>query len=373
MGDRTGIEWTDATWNPVLGCSVVSPGCTNCYAMKVAARLEAISVAHEAAHGGDPGPTVRYRGLTTETRGGPVWTGEVRLDKTMLDRPLRWKRPRRIFVNSMSDLFHEALVEDEIAEVFGVMAVAGRPFHGPSDGHRPIGKPMPLYRGGEPVQMKLPNAKHGPHVFQVLTKRAERMRRLLTDYTFRRKVAAAAYRHANDRVNAGGLAEGIERGDDWPLPNVWLGFSAEDQQRFDDRWPHMEPLARAGWLTWCSAEPLLGPINAKPAIGWRCAVGGQVTTEMACHDCDPCLGALGRGFLRWMVAGGESGPNARRFNAAWALSIIEQCRAAAVPCFVKQMGSNPDLHGDRMDLRDRKGGDWSEWPEGLRVREFPNA
>jgi protein gp37 len=109
MADKTGIEWTDDTWNPLAGCSIVSPACTNCYAMEMASRLANMVEAHKAANGGDPGPLFHYEGLTEDTwKGKAVWTGKVvQAPEHILTQPLRWKRPRRIFVNSMSDLFHE--------------------------------------------------------------------------------------------------------------------------------------------------------------------------------------------------------------------------------------------------------------------------
>jgi protein gp37 len=125
MADKTSIEWTDATWNPVRGCSVISPGCTNCYAM---------GQAHRHAH-----PAGAYAGLTKLTNGGPVWTGEIRLVPQLLEQPLKWKRPRRVFVNSMSDLFHEGVSDEFITAVWRTMADAPQ------------------------------------HVFQILTKRPARM------------------------------------------------------------------------------------------------------------------------------------------------------------------------------------------------------
>ena len=114
MGTETAIEWTDATWNPVAGCSIVSPGCTNCYAMKMAARIERMNPA--AQH---------YAGLTQSSKSGPVWTGKVAAaPDSILLAPLKWKKPRRIFVNSMSDLFHEALSDKAIDRVFDVMVQA---------------------------------------------------------------------------------------------------------------------------------------------------------------------------------------------------------------------------------------------------------
>ena len=105
---ETSIEWTDATWNPVAGCTVLSPGCTNCYAMRMAARLDAMG-------------TKKYRGLTRKSGGRAKWTGKISLHREALAVPTKWRRPRRIFVNSMSDLFHDAVPADFVAEVWGVM------------------------------------------------------------------------------------------------------------------------------------------------------------------------------------------------------------------------------------------------------------
>src|SRR5712691_9563184 len=104
----TSIEWTDATWNPVAGCTVLSPGCTNCYAMRMAARLDAMGMD-------------KYKGLTRKSGGRAVWTGKVRLDRPALEIPVKWNKPRRIFVNSMSDLFHEAVPAKFVADVWSVM------------------------------------------------------------------------------------------------------------------------------------------------------------------------------------------------------------------------------------------------------------
>ena len=123
---ETSIEWTDATWNPVAGCTVLSPGCTNCYAMRMAARLDAMSMA-------------KYRGLTRKSGRRAVWTGKVRLDRNSLEVPKRWRRPRKIFVNSMSDLFHDAVPAEFAFEVWSVMEATPQ------------------------------------HIYQILTKRPERM------------------------------------------------------------------------------------------------------------------------------------------------------------------------------------------------------
>lgn len=304
-----GIAWTDATWNPVRGCSLVSAGCTNCYAMKQAHRFKS------------------YKGLTRLTAHGPVWTGEVRTIPDLLDYPLKLKKPHRIFVNSMSDLFHEAVSEDFIHEVWGIMR------------------------------------RTPQHIYQILTKRPERMMNTVTRFS---------------RQEAMGYAKGFYR-------HVHLGVSIEDQPTADQRIPLL--LQTPAAVRFVSAEPLLGPID--------------LTTEYLSDKCAgrypfPNLERKNRttrlDLLDWVIVGGESGPGARPFDLAWARSIIQQCQSAGVPVFVKQLGANPAGDVDRVDvtehavfgpevirytepisLRNKKGGDWNEWPEDLRVREFPRA
>lgn len=308
MGDKSAIEWTDATWNPVIGCSRVSEGCRNCYAERTAIRLVKRTVVGATPQDlrSIPGP---YAGLVKSTPSGPRWTGEVRLVESVLDAPLRWKRPRRIFVNSMGDLFHEKVSGEWMARVFGVMA-------------------------------RCPQ-----HTFQVLTKRPENMRDWMN--IFRATVPKGAITEAEHR-------EIVERG--WPLPNVWLGVSVEDQATADERIPLL--LQTPAAVRWVSYEPALAPVDFAPWLfsdGVRPGVGGR--------------------SLDWVVVGGESGPGARPFNLAWAYSTIAQCKAAGVPVFVKQLGAMPELHvaADvlHMPILRGKGGDPAEWPEDLRVREFP--
>lgn len=285
MSDNSQIEWTDATWNPVTGCTIVSAGCANCYAMSVAGRMEAISIAHEASHGGDPGPMERYRGTTQQTRHGKsVWTGLVKFVPEALEAPLRWKKPRRIFVNSMSDLFHESVPDEWIDRVFAVMALCPQ------------------------------------HTFQVLTKRPERMRAYLTQ-------ADARGRQRKDAIEIAGMNMVMEgsaaqaRAIAWPLPHVWLGTSVEDQAAADRRIPEL--LATPAAVRFISAEPLLGPINLHEVIP------------------DPIIYNAVYGMERqldWVIVGGESGAKARPMHPDWARSLRDQCVAAGVAFFFKQWG-----------------------------------
>lgn len=327
MGDQRkgGISWTDQTWNPIRGCSRVSQGCVNCYAESMAARFS--------------GPGQPYEGLARMTPSGARWTGEVRLVEEHLADPLRWKRPRRVFVNSMSDLFHEKLAFEDISAVFRTCMFAER------------------------------------HTFQILTKRPGRM----LEYV----------EHVTRRKPAHGPADG-ERilGQQWPLPNVWLGVSVEDQKTADERIPLLLQCPAA--VRWVSYEPALGPVDFSfpqslfPEGPSRCCYDMDCGCLGMPTDPPPWFFPKGEG-IDWIVVGGESGPHARPFDLAWARSIVEQCAAAGVACFVKQMGSRPVRRDGAsapgyppgsivpLKLHDRAGADPAEWPEDLRVQQFPEG
>lgn len=271
MAETSTIEWTDATWNPITGCTMVSVGCTNCYAMGLAAtRLRN----HPSR-----------KGLTRESGGRAVWTGEVRLNEDWLDQPLRWRRQRRIFVCAHGDLFHEAVPDEWIDRVFAVMAQASQ------------------------------------HTFQVLTKRPERARAYFAAEPWLR-IASKIIEplESTGRVTVVGWQENTRSR--LPLSNVWLGTSIEDQATADARIPHL--LATPAALRFISAEPLLGPVDIERVYMDRvdCAFGE--TANM--HGLD------------WVIVGGESGPSARPMHPDWARSLRDQCQAAGVPFFFKQWG-----------------------------------
>jgi protein gp37 len=355
------IEWTDATWNPVRGCSKVSEGCRNCYAMKQA---------HRFSGAGKP-----YEGLTQLVVGkGPQWTGAVRTVPDILEDPLRWRAPRRVFVNSMSDLFHDSVATGFIDRVFAIMAMTPQ------------------------------------HTYQVLTKRPGRMERYVQLHD-RPLQGHPVQRCIDHFIDTSGIATREDAGLwSWPLPNVWLGTSVEHQAAADERIPHL--LRTPAAVRFLSCEPLLGPVELRQS--WRDYLEGWDTEpvhvcggdEQRYHRQCPEPSQVQTERIDWVIAGGESGPGARPCNVEWVRSLVEQCRAAAVPVFVKQMGALPttsyyddamreeyEAHGwewpDPIDwdidfdgqpsldarvhveLRDRKGGDPSEWPEDIRVREFP--
>ena len=278
MGDKTGIQWTDATWNPIRGCSRVSEGCRNCYAEKVAKRFN--------------GPGMPYDGLIARTG---QWNGKITIADNLIDRPLRWKKPRRIFVNSMSDLFHENVPDSVIDKVFAVMALSKK------------------------------------HTFQILTKRPERM--LAYCKTLGRH-------HSYDRVSIAakeirkskGFFWSLDNNAGWHLPNVWLGVSVEDQATADERIPLL--LQTPSAVRWISAEPLLGPIDLD-AMSRTPGADPDEVTEVDDEYGPPLSGV---GGIDWVVVGGESGPGARPMHLDWARSLRDQCQAADVPFFFKQWG-----------------------------------
>lgn len=277
MSDNSHIEWTDATWNPTTGCTKVSEGCRHCYID----RTPAFRIGSKPKNG----ELIPPRRFDSEEIGG---TTGVMVHPERLEQPLRWKRPRRIFVNSLSDLFHDDISDEFIVSVFATMALTQR------------------------------------HIFQVLTKRPRRMMSLLSCPTFPRDVSRAAVDMPFEK----------DAPSPWPLPNVWLGASVEDQKTADQRIPLLCQTPAA--LRFLSCEPLLGPVDltATPvgqALG-ECESCGQ----NGYPGCDACQGV---GGINWVIVGGESGPKARPMHPDWARSIRDQCDVADVPFFFKQWGN----------------------------------
>ena len=267
MSTTTGIEWTDSTWNPVTGCTEVSPGCDHCYAKTFAERWRG-TPGHHFENGFD-----------------------VQLRPDKLELPLRWRKPRKVFVNSMSDLFHDHVPDIYIAGVFAVMARAPQ------------------------------------HTFQLLTKRHGRMRSLVNEHDFAARV-----------IGADDIA--------WPLPNVHLGVSAENQQWADIRIPALLDTPAA--VRFVSAEPLLGPIDLRQSLKlWT--PSEDAAWQSVIPPFKPGLGTIGDGpmvtarlnardVLHWVIVGGESGPGARPMHPDWARGLRDQCQAAGVAFLFKQWG-----------------------------------
>lgn len=241
MAGASSIEWTEATWNPVAGCLMVSPGCTNCYAMRMAGRLEAMGLP-------------KYLGTTRRSGGRLVWTGRIVVDDQTLSIPAQWRKPKRVFVNSMSDLFQEAVPVTFIGKVWRAMETANW------------------------------------HTYQILTKRPERMRAILSSGDFKM------------------------------LPHVWLGISVESGD-YVDRINQLRETPAA--LRFISFEPLVGRI-------------GDVDLQN----------------IDWAIVGGESGPRCRPMDPAWVREIRASCDEQRVAFFFKQWGGrNKKAAGRRLDGR----------------------
>lgn len=338
MAGKTTIGWTGKTWNPTRGCRRKSPGCENCFAEGIAHRFS--------------GPGQPYEGLIQIGKHGPRWNGEGRFVPDALDAPLHWRDPVKIFVNSMSDLFFEAFANEEIAAIFGIMAACPQ------------------------------------HTFQVLTKRVEEARSWFAWLSKQAKTInagrgmseaafclAMAQRYCSNKK----LTQNLDQlfAQPWPLPNVWIGASVEDQKRADERLPILANLPAA--IRFVSYEPALEFVDfgkwlqipetecPKAEDGTHC--------EHWYDETDPCCfcGDNSKG-LDWLIIGGESGHGARPFDLAWARRVVADCVAAGVPVFVKQLGcmridsGNPDT---LQYITAKKGDDPSEWPPELRRQEFP--
>jgi protein gp37 len=287
VSDKSAIEWCDATWNPTTGCTKISPGCAHCYIETTTPfRMQG----RKFVHGHIP----------------------LKLHDGRLEQPLRWKKPKRIFVNSLSDLFHADVPDSFIDRVFAVMALTPQ------------------------------------HTYQLLTKRPDRMLAYLGVDRFElvERIESQLWEmHTEDTTNAVGR---------WPLPNVWLGVSVENQD-FLKRIDLLKDTPAA--VRFVSFEPLLEDLGAVILDG-----------------------------IDWGIIGFESGAGARRGMVDWVLSLLRQCRAQGVTPFVKQLGHEPSSlapvhwvsgrltpHPNLCEILPKKGGDWSLWPEALRVREFPEA
>jgi protein gp37 len=329
----TAIEWTDETWNPVVGCTKVSQGCKNCYAKEQHDRRHKAALAGKVIH--------------------PQYLQPfevVQLMPDRLDAPLHWRKPRRVFVNSVSDLFHEDIPDTFIESVFGVMAACAA-----------------MGRG---------------HEFQILTKRPARMLEWFMTEAGLEDREIAVLREAERLAKI--VFDG--RGNDfaryigpftaadvanrypwvgWPLPNVWLGVSVENQEAATDRiWSLLKTPAAVRFL---SCEPLLDWLDLMDIGEDRDYRFDALSGE------ERYPGSVRRGILPaldWVIVGGESGPRARVTEVDHIRRVVGACRLAGVPVFVKQLGAAPMLDG-LSHWYGAKGEKIAEWPDDLRVRQFP--
>ncbi|MDZ8070418.1 MAG: phage Gp37/Gp68 family protein [Nostoc sp. DedQUE08] len=303
----TNIQWCDETWNVIVGCSRVSgsPGCARCYAAKAAKspRLQQFP---------------QYQGVGK-------WDGTVEFVKSQLIKPLSWKKPKRIFVCSMADLFHANVPDEWIHQVMTVVALSPQ------------------------------------HTFQILTKRPERMKEYFSQQSLWIKWYEAAKDFLWDAISEkfGGLINLQQYFIDqpFPLPNVWLGTSTENQQMSNKRIPILLQIPAA--VRFLSCEPLLEEIDFRQGGAIQKLISDSYEWELVNED------------IQWIVVGGESGPNSRPCHIEWLESIVQQCHAVKTPVFVKQLGANAKFEGQRFKTRDKKGGEIEEFPLHLQVREFP--
>ena len=321
MAAKSNIEWTGASWTPIRArnlrtgkvgwhCEHATTGCEFCYAEDLN----------------------KWVGTGFAFKPGHRKDIEIFLDDEMLLAPLRWKKSRKIFVCSMTDLFADFVEDDWLHKIVAIMGACE---------DRGLG-----------------------HTFQVLTKRPARMLQWMRQ-------------HGSKAWNGGRIGP-----EAWPARNLWAGVSCERQQEADERIPLL--LQTPAAVRFISAEPLLGPIDLHKM---------PFTSGDPRHHFDALTGQAllyGEGIngnpdmtirmekptfakLDWVIVGGESGPHARPFHLTWAESLIDQCETAGVACFVKQLGACAISDGYPMHYADRKGGDWDEWPDALRVRQFPEA
>lgn len=298
MSTTSRIEWTEATWNPTTGCDRISPGCDNCYALTLAKRLKAMG-SRKYQRDGDPRTS------------GPGFA--LTVHEETITEPLRWRTPRTVFVNSMSDIAHARVDRQAQARIWAVMALTGR------------------------------------HQFQVLTKRPKRLAAILADPAFVRDVGEQAtelitsrfwrcwqldlggQRLAGDSGIGGGWRTTGTGGDTvwlppWPLPNVWIGTSIESEEYC---WRAEEIRRAPAMIRFLSLEPLLGPLPGIDLTG-----------------------------IGWVIAGGESGPGHRMLDLAWVRDIRDRCIDQRIPFFFKQVGGlTPKAGGRLLDGRT-----WDEFP-----------
>ncbi|MBD1878347.1 phage Gp37/Gp68 family protein [Coleofasciculus sp. FACHB-T130] len=297
---KTDIEWADLVWNIITGCDKVSPGCAFCYAEGIAKRFW-----------------------------GDRKFSDVQFHEDRLLHPLKWKKPQRIFVNSMSDLFHEKVTDEQLDRVFAVTALT----------------PWLTY--------------------QILTKRPQRA----LDYLSARNVSFRIARAACDirpETSPSELQKRIKP----HLPNVWLGVTCENQKTANERIPLLRHCPAA--IRFLSCEPLLEEIELFN-------VDGEVSLAMQALDERETM--FPADVIDWVIVGGESGHNARPCHLDWIRSIVSQCQHCETPVFVKQLGSLP-LQSQKTEtgfttsdlrLKSKKGGDLEEFPNDLKIREFPES
>ena len=292
----TKINWTDETWNPIIGCSKVSDGCKNCYAEKMSKRLAGI---HKTSYYLNVVKGEHY--ATPQAKILPEWSGKTHFQESQLEKPLKWKKPRMVFVCSMGDLFHESVPFEWQFKVFQFIVECPQ------------------------------------HTFQVLTKRPDIMKKRIADINFHLK-----RNYPKLKI---------------PLQNVWLGVTSENQEQANKRIPIL--LQIPAKVRFVSVEPMLGAVdleNLEYERAFKIGLLNSFSGHKYTHDNDH-LGKIDK--LDWVICGGESGHNARPMHPDWVRSLRDQCKDANVPFFFKQWG---EWH--ESDLQENKGCKTHLWKDG---------
>jgi protein gp37 len=324
------IEWTNKTWNPVVGCSKVSAGCKNCYAIRMAWRLQHIG--HSAQ---------KYAGTVEKSPGGQLnWTGKVNTIESELLKPLKWKKPAMIFVNSQSDLFHESISFEFIDLVFAVMALC--PQHTFQVLTKRPARMAEYFKSREEDMVEIRQAAEiivcgDPHLFHVTEKLKGEARKQIGPV----HITSTILPHLKeagwfwDVTNTGfGNESKLEYEGEWPLKNVWMGVSIENQQAADERIPLLLQVPAA--VRFLSCEPLLGPVDLT-AVAQTVSPGyfGDCLQPYHVPRCDKDKSYT---KINWVIVGGESGRDARPMHPDWVRSLRDQCVKAGTAFFFKQFG-----------------------------------
>ena len=323
----TKIEWADETWNPIVGCSKISAGCDNCYAEKQAHRnFECLCGLHAKR------PDMKTDALDAYAE-VMQWDSSVRMIESALEKPLRWKKPRRIFVCSMGDIFHESVPFEWVDKVMAVIALCPQ------------------------------------HTFQILTKRADRMKEYFGDIEDRTEKIANSVMYPpfgvwnNPDLLYDGLFDEFRNYRLDPLPNLWLGVTAENQEMADKRIPLL--LQTPAAVRFVSCEPLLGKVDltdiTRKESNWEHHFTALRLEDIEIEDDTDFNGAN----VGWVIVGCESGANRRPCKLEWVRSIVNQCSVAGVPVLVKQL----DI-GGKVSKANRG---MADWPEDLKIQQYPGG
>ncbi len=322
---KTKIEWTERTWNPIIGCTKISAGCKNCYAEKQSIRINNMVADRHMETWADFSSILRFDYSENENGIAKGFNGDVNIRWHKLREPFSWRKPSMIFVNSMSDLFHENIPFKYIADIFDVMCADLIPKRGKS-----------WYECEDESDYR----EVAKHTYQVLTKRPNRMLEF--------------FEWVKDNIDSDrSIRIQMEQSGGRLPENIWLGVSVENQRAADERIPLL--LQTPAKVKFLSIEPMLEPIELQNIVFEHNYLINALTGKADTH-----MGEIGWNKVDWVIVGCESGMNRRPCKIEWVESIVEQCRSAKIPVFVKQLNINGKVIKDI-----------NQFPKHLQIREFP--